>query len=110
MSRITASPYVDRLPDDERPRFTAIILQQIVDALNNGLDFGTNFNARTLSITFSAAGTDTALAHGLGRPPVGYIVVGRDGAFTVYNGATASTPNLIYLRASSTGTASVLVF
>lgn len=59
----------------------------------------------------AAPDTDFAVAHSLGVTPVGYIVVGRDMATTIYNGTTSWDSSNIYLRSAIGGASiSLLVF
>ncbi len=108
--RINASPDIERVEEAEQARYTSIFLTQAVELLNNNLSFADNFNAKIISITFSAADVDTASAHGLGRVPSGYIVLGSSAATQVYDGASANTAQLLYLRASAASTVKVMVF
>lgn len=110
MSKINSSTDIDRVTPEDLPRYTSIVLGDIVGTINGNLDFATNFNAKTSSVIFSAANTDTAIIHGLGRVPTGYIVYGATAAMSVYDGATPSTSQLLYLRASATGTARILIY
>ncbi len=110
MSKITASTDFARLKPEEMQKFVAILAEQLVTALNGQLDFSTNFNCKLHSISFSAADTDTALAHGLGREPTGYLVYGLSASMVVYSGSAPSTTNLLYLRSSAIGSASMIVF
>lgn len=109
--RFSASTGIDRLekPEDA-PRFTSLALAQVQQILNNGILFSDNFDAKQLSITFSTANTDTAAIHGLGRVPSGYILVGANAAMNVYDGASTSTSQVLYLKSSATGTARLLVY
>jgi len=56
--------------------------------------------------------TDTAVYHGLGRAPKGYVLVKSPSDIRIFDGATPSTqPNQwITLRASSAAVLTVLVF
>jgi hypothetical protein len=110
MSKVTISSDIDRVSPEDLPRYTAIALDAIIGTINGNLDFQTNFNAKTSSVIFSAANTDTAVIHGLGRVPIGYIVYGTTAAMSIYDGATPSTSQLLYLRASATGTARILIY
>lgn len=107
--RLTASPDVDRVEADQAPRYTSMFLTQVVEALNNNLNFTDNFNAKTVTVTISQANTDTAVIHGLGRVPSGYIILGSTAATQVYDGAGANTAQLLYLRASAVAQVRILV-
>lgn len=108
--RFTASIDIDRVKPEDVPRYTSIALDQIATILNNGIRPGDNFATNPLELTFSLADTDTALAHGLNRVPVGYIVVSKSAATVVYNGSSAWTSTLIYLRANVAATIKLFVF
>jgi len=54
---------------------------------------------------------EDTIAHGLGRTPVGFIVIDKDKAGDIYDGGTAWTDTNIYLKcAVASVTATVLVF
>lgn len=110
--RFTESTDVSRENDkaDEGLKFTQKALENIQFILNNGITFTENFDAKFLTITFSAADTNVATFHGLGRVPTGYIVIGRSAAASIYNGSSANTSSLLYLRASAAATCRVMVF
>jgi len=110
MSSVTASSDIDRVKPEDLPRWTSICLEAIISTINGKLDFQTNFNAKTVAVTFSAPSVDTAFIHGLGRVPQGYIVVGSTAAMSVYDGSGAGTESLLYLRSSAAGTARILVY
>lgn len=110
MSKVTASYEFQACKPEELPRFLTLFGEQVARALNSGLDFETNFNSKFVSITFSATNTDTSVAHGLGRVPAGYIIIGLSAALTVYDGVGANTATNLFLRASATGTARLLVY
>ncbi len=111
MSKITDEPGVDKIKEPaEQIRFIATFLDSIKSLLNNGLGLVDNFAGKNVSATFSVANTDTALVHGLGRVPTGYIVSRRSASMNVYDGATAWTSNVIYLKSSATGTATIFVY
>lgn len=59
-------------------------------------------------VEFLASGTDTVVPHLLGRPPLGYLVVGLSENMTVYYGSVSSNERNVTLRASAVGTAWVL--
>ena len=110
MSKVTASTDFDRVKPEDLPKFLSLFGEQVVQVLNNGLDFQSNFNCALISVTFSAANTDTAVSHGLGRVPTGYLIYSRSTAMDVYDGVTAWTSDTLYLRTSTTGTIGVIVF
>lgn len=112
MSRFTASSDVDRFPENpqEAFKYTTLALEQIGQLLNNGLSLSDNFDAKILTITFTAANTDLATVHGLGRVPTSYIQIGQTAAMSIYDGASANTSSLIYLRSDAAGTVRLVVF
>lgn len=70
-----------------------------------------HFIARPLlEFKFVTADKDVAVQHGLGRVPLGWIVVGLTAAITPYNGSAPSSEDVLVLRASGAGTAYVLPF
>jgi hypothetical protein len=107
--RVTASSEVDRAKPEDVAKYTSQVLEQIVQVVNGKLGFADNFDAKILSITFSAANVDVASIHGLGRAPSYYVVLGSTVATTLYDGSSANTTSLLYLRASVAGTVRVLV-
>jgi hypothetical protein len=110
MSKVTAGVDFDKVPEDELTRYLSIFGAAVLQAINGGLDFSTNFNGKIVSVTFSSANNDTAVSHGLGRAPVGYIPVRLGAAMTLYDGTMANTTSLLYLKSSATGSASVFIF
>lgn len=111
MSKITQDNNIDLVSGDtERWRYAAIFLDQVKTILNKGITFGDNFSAKFVSVNFTAAATDYAVVHSLGRVPTGYIICSTSASMNVYTGSSAWTTSTIYLRASATGTALVLVF
>jgi hypothetical protein len=110
MSKLTASVDFDRVKAEEMPRFINLFAEQVESLINNGLTFSDNFDAKIVSVSITTADTDFAVAHGLGREPLGYFVIGQTANMGVYNGSRANSASVLYLRASAVGTASVLVF
>ncbi len=105
---------------------TAQRLADVLDRLLGGLDhanvkrgglsLGTgsgvagNLNARFLNIVTNAtANTESAFAHGLGRVPVGYIVVRNGNGGVIYDGVTAWTKDNIYLRCTTASNPVLLI-
>lgn len=95
---------------EELQRYAAILFRQITTVLNNGIVFGDNFNAKIVSVNFTAANSDVSFSHGLGRAPIGYISIGNSAAMQIYNGSAANTTDIMFLRSSAIGTAQILVF
>ncbi len=108
--RITESPDVDRVKPEEMPKFISRFLTQVTEAFNNKLSLSDSFDGKFLKDTFTTANVEVASIHGLGRVPIGYIVVGSTAATQVYDGASANTAQLLYLRASAASTVKVLVY
>lgn len=110
--RLTASTDIDRSKDniEDALKFTTLALEQIGQILNNGLFFSDNFNAKILTITFSAANVDVGSLHGLGRVPTGYQQIGQSAAAIVYDGASANSTSLLYLKSSAVAQVRILVF
>lgn len=110
MSKITASSDFTKVPDPDVKRFITLFAEQVLDIVNGKLDFGTNFNCKVVSVTFSSSATDTSVAHSLGHVPVGYFEIRKNASMIVYDGSVAWTASSISLRASATGTVSLVVF
>lgn len=108
--KISASSDIDKLKAEEVQKYVALYLDQVTNLVNGNLSFADNFNAKLLTVTFSAANTDVASIHGLGRVPSGYFLVGSTAAMSIYDGASANTSSLLYLRSNATGTARLVVF
>lgn len=110
MSKITASPNISQVAPDQAQRFIDQFCQDVVNTVNGGLDFGSNFNGIIVQLSFNFASTDILFNHKLGRTPTGFIIMSSDQPFVVYKGSTAFTDTVINLRASVPGTATVFLF
>lgn len=108
--KFTGSTNIAQVKPEEVQRFVDIALSQIAQILNGRLTPADNFDCNILTITFSSANTDVSASHTLGREPVGYYCIGSTTATTLYDGSSANTAGLIYLRATVATTARVLVF
>lgn len=72
------------------------VLQAILDA---GISFDDNMDVAFVSYTsHGTPGTETAVAHDLGKVPDGYIVAGQTAAGSAYDGTTTNTKTTIYLK------------
>lgn len=89
---------------------TAEVVKGLTDALNGNLNFSDNVQSSQISIEFTGSDVNTRQIHGLGRKPAGYLVMGAAAAMSIYDGSSENTEKEIYLRASATGTARILVF
>jgi len=68
--------------------------QQFNEIIQNALD-----KRVYLTLTTDATpDTEFSIAHGLGYAPNGYLAVKSDKAANVYDGTTANTDELLYLR------------
>ncbi len=110
MSNITASTDMTQCRPEELAKFLDLFCQDVVNTVNGKLDFATNLNTKLISITFGAANTNTAVAHGLGRVPSGYIVTSASAATSVYTGSVPTSTSLLNLMASAAATVGLLVF
>jgi hypothetical protein len=110
MSRLIRSFDFDRVTPDDLGRYLNQWCEDAVAVINGGIDFATNFNANEITINFSAANTDTPIAHGLARSPNRYILTSATAAISLYDGTLATTSSIIYLRSSATGTATILFY
>lgn len=67
--------------------------------LDRGISFDDNVDVRLVSVTTDGTpGTEFSVAHDLGKIPTGYIVYRQSDAGSVYDGATANTTGLLYLK------------
>lgn len=110
MSRITASTDFTETPEAQQIKFIDLFGQDVVRAVNGDLDFDTNFNAREVTFTFTAADTNTSIGHSLGRVPSRYILTSSTAAMSLYAATAASTSSTMFLRSSAIGVATVLIY
>lgn len=110
MSKITASPDVDQVKNEEFSRFCSIFNKNVQEMVNGNLDFQNNFNCKVISMSFSAINTDTAAVHNLGRVLSSYFVISKSAACDVYNGTSPATANLIYLKGTAVANVTLVVF
>lgn len=108
--KITADASIDRAKPEEQPKFISLLFDQIVQALNGRLSISDNFDAKILTVTFSAANIDFFVPHGLGRVPSAYIQAGSTAATNIYDGSVGNSAQLICLRASAASTVRLVVF
>lgn len=110
MGKVTASTDINQVKADEVAKFTDLALQDIVAQLNGEITFGENIKCRLLSVTFSAANTEMAVSHTLGKVPRGYLPFSLSASANVYDGDSGSTNSVIYLKASAPATVGLIIF
>lgn len=96
------------------------LLLAIVDRINGLLSFGTgasgswagNLDAQFLDVTARSANAEFPIPHGLGRVPVGYIIVRTNAASILYdNGGGNWTDSTLYLLSTDAGSVfRILIF
>lgn len=95
---------------DDITRYMSQSFKQIVSVINGGIEFEANMNVKVLSCIFGVVNSNTAFDHTLERVPSGYIVITNSSGMIVYDGSTANTDKVIYLRSTVAGTAKVMIF
>lgn len=95
---------------EELRRYTSQILNDLMDIINGNVDLVDNCGTSLVSVTFSAANTETKVAHTLGRTPQGYLVAGSSADIRVFDSSSVSTAEALFLKASAAGTVRLLVF
>jgi len=108
--KFTESTEIDRVEQEEANRYTAKAFKNLEAIVNNGVTLYDNFDAKFLTVTFVVADTDVATLHGLGRVPNGYIILGTSAAMSVYDGVSANTTSILYLRSNAAGRCRIMVF
>ena len=98
------------MQEDKKESSLTLFLKDIYTILSKGIVFQDNFRGVILNVTFTASNTNTTITHGLSYTPTKYIVLSRSANFVVYDGSTNADLTNFYLRASATGTISVLIF
>lgn len=96
------------------------LLVAAIDRINGALSLGTgrhgtwsgNIDGQYVDVVARAANAEFPVPHGLGRVPVGYIVVRTNGASVLYdNGGGNWTDTTMYLRCTDAGTTiRILIF
>jgi hypothetical protein len=68
----------------------------------NSGEFAGNIDGRYITFTSTTANIDIPLTHGLGRTPIGYLVVSRSNAGTIYDSTTVWNSASMYVRCDTT--------
>jgi len=74
------------------------------------LQFDQNLKTSTVDVSFTAANTQVPINHGLGRVPTGYIQAKSNVAARVYDGGSANTDSVLYLKSDAIANVKVIVF
>lgn len=105
--------------DDSQVAYITDAIRNAIRAINGRIGFGDgshssqsgNIDGHTKEVTFANANTDYEVPHGLGRVPIGIIVldVNADGA-VVRGGSRGSwSPDRIFVRCNVAGTTALFV-
>lgn len=91
------------------PKHVVKNMQRVFKVLRGNISYG-NMNAGdtgrnidgfpATATTPAVANTEFSVNHGLGRVPVGFHVVNKDGSTDVYKGTTAWTSSKIFLKST----------
>lgn len=94
----------------ELRRYAAQILNDVVGAINGGIDLIDNCDSSVVTTTYGLSGQEQALQHKLGRVPRGYMVIKRSAVANLYDGTKENTDKVIYLRSDGAATLTILIF
>lgn len=89
----------------------AVLWRELARAFNGLISFGDGTNKDNIDCVWAngtspgGANTEFSVTHDLGRVPVGYILVKSDKSANIYDGPTAWTTSLIYLKADQASVA-----
>lgn len=110
MSNITANADFDQVAKESALKWITIFAKDVVHNVNGNLDFQRNFRCKFVQVTFGTVNIETAITHGLGFVPTGYIPVKLSNAGSVFTGITPWTGDVIYLARNTAGTVTLLIF
>lgn len=104
---------------DQQAAYITDAVRGLIRAFNGGISFGDgsnsslsgNIDGHTKEVFFPLADTDVEVPHGLGRPPIGIIVldVNEDGAVVRGSQRGDWNGNRLFLRCSVAGTTALMV-
>jgi hypothetical protein len=95
---------------DEFIRHGSQAIQSTVDVVNGKLEFDSNLNTKTITVTFAQANTDTPVTHNLGRVPGGYLPGKRSVNCSVFDGTKQDTTTVSYLQCSQPATVTLIFY
>jgi len=109
--KIKATPELSNLETlEDVTRYGTQVIREIVDLINGNLRITDNLSVSLRDVVFSASSTEVQVEHGLNRLPTGYILVKSNVSTTLFDGDTANSTTLIYLKASAAANTKVLIF
>ncbi len=108
MSKVQYVSLLDSLSEKEFILEASRLLREIVTTVNGQIEFDKNFLSQTVEVDFTAANTDKAVSHNLGRVINKYIIVKKDVSCDIYDGNQDSTKSTIFLK-STVAPASVTI-
>lgn len=104
---------------DQQAAYITDSIRGLIRSFNGGISFGDgsnsslsgNIDGHTKEVYFANANTDEEIPHGLGRPPIGIIVldVNVDGAVVRGSQRGDWSASRLFLRCSQAGTTVLLV-
>lgn len=101
MAKITSPTDLTSITDEKDfMRFTSQLINNIVDIINGKITFNDNITSQSVTVSFTAANTDTAISHKLNKTGVKYFPVSKSVACDVFNGSKSQTTNTIYLQST----------
>jgi hypothetical protein len=87
----------------------ATLFSDILAAINGNLEFDKNLLTQTVDVTFTAANTEQAISHNMRSIVSDYIICKKSAACDVYDGVSAATTSVIYLKCSQAATVRIIL-
>lgn len=87
----------------------ATLFSDILSVINGKLEFDKNLLTQTVEVTFTSANTEQAISHNLRSLVSEYIVSKKSIACDVYDGVSAATTSVIYLKCSQAATVRLIL-
>ncbi len=96
--------------DKEKLEVITLSLKDLYTILNKNATIEDNLKGSIITVSFTAANTNTQVRHGLAFVPSSYVVLSSTVAMSVYDGSTANDKTFVNLRSSAIGSATIWVF
>jgi hypothetical protein len=106
--RVKGFTELANLDPEEFVRHGSQAIGSLADAVNGSLSFDVNMNTKTVTAVFTAANTDLAITHNLGRIPTGYLQSKASANMVIFDGSRVADKNTSYLRSSAPGTITLI--